>query len=119
VVGVQIMQVSLILTATSMVREKENNTLELLIVSSLSRTSFIAGKILPYVVIAFIDFYLVLLIGAWLFDLPLPTASQGPLLLLALTYVAGLMWEETLTGFQPTFTSNDINTHHSNHPDHP
>lgn len=91
VVGVLIMQVSLILTATAVVREKETNTLELLLASPLGKGSFIAGKILPYVLIAFIDFYLVLLLGAWLFDLPLPAAAQGPLLLLALAYVGGLI----------------------------
>lgn len=90
VVGVLIMQVSLILTATAVVREKENNTLELLIASPLSKTSFIVGKILPCVIIAFIDFYLVLLLGGWFFDLPLPAASQGPLLLV-LAYVTGLI----------------------------
>ena len=91
VIGVLIMQVSLILTATAVVREKENNTLELLIASPLSKTAFIAGKILPYAIIAFIDFYLVLVLGSWLFDLPFPAASQGPLFLLALIYVAGLI----------------------------
>ena len=91
VIGVLIMQVSLILTATAVVREKENNTLELLIASPLSKTAFIAGKILPYAIIAFIDFYLVLVLGSLLFDLPFPAASQGPLFLLALTYVAGLI----------------------------
>jgi ABC-2 type transport system permease protein len=91
VIGVLIMQVSLILTATAVVREKENNTLELLIVSPLSKTAFIAGKILPYAIIAFTDFYLVLGLGSWLFDLPFPAASQGPLFLLALTYVSGLI----------------------------
>ena len=91
VVGVLIMQVSLILTATAVVREKENNTLELLMASPISKTGFIAGKILPYVMVAFIDFYLVLLLGAWLFDLPFPMTSQGPLFLLALVYVAGLI----------------------------
>jgi len=91
VVGVLIMQVSLILTATAVVREKENNTLEQLIASPLSKTGFIAGKILPYVIIAFIDFYLILLLGAWLFDLPFPATNQGPLFLLALAYVAGLI----------------------------
>ena len=91
VIGVLIMQVSLILTATAVVREKENNTLELLIASPLSKTAFIAGKILPYAIIAFIDFYLVLVLGSLLFDLPFPAASQGPLFLLALIYVAGLI----------------------------
>jgi len=91
VVGVLIMQVSLILTATAVVREKENNTLEQLIASPLSKTGFIIGKILPYVMIAFADFYLVLLLGAWLFDLPFPAASQAALFLLALVYVFGLI----------------------------
>lgn len=90
VVGILIMQVALILTATAVVREKENNTLEQLIVSPISKISFIAGKILPYVIIAFIDFYLVLALGYWLFDLPLP-ANPFPLLLLAIVYVGGLI----------------------------
>lgn len=91
VVGVLIMQVALILTGTAVVREKENHTLEQLIVSPIGRPAFIAGKILPYVLIAFADFYLILLLGAWLFGLPLPTASLGPLFLLALVYVGGLI----------------------------
>jgi ABC-2 type transport system permease protein len=91
VVGVLVMQVSLILTATAVVREKEYRTLEQLLASPLTRTSFIIGKILPYVIIAFIDFYIVLLLGAWLFRLPFPLASQVPLFLLAFAYVAGLI----------------------------
>jgi ABC-2 type transport system permease protein len=91
VVGVLVMQVSLILTATAVVREKEYRTLEQLLASPLTRTSFIIGKILPYVIIAFIDFYIVLLLGAWLFGLPFPLASQVPLFLLAFAYVAGLI----------------------------
>lgn len=42
-------------------------------------------------IIAFIDFYVVLLLGAWLFGLPFPLASQAPLFLLAFAYVAGLI----------------------------
>jgi ABC-2 type transport system permease protein len=91
VVGVLVMQVSLILTATAVVREKEYRTLEQLLASPLTKTSFIIGKILPYVIIAFIDFYIVLLLGAWLFGLPFPLASQVPLFLLAFVYVAGLI----------------------------
>lgn len=90
VVGILIMQVALILTATAVVREKENNTLEQLIVSPISKFGFIAGKILPYVAIAFVDFYLVLALGYWLFDLPMP-ANPFPLLLLAIIYVGGLI----------------------------
>lgn len=91
VVGILVMQVSLILTATAVVREKEYRTLDQLLASPITRTSFIIGKILPYVIIAFIDFYVVLLLGAWLFGLPFPLTSQVPLFLLAFTYVAGLI----------------------------
>jgi ABC-2 type transport system permease protein len=91
VVGILVMQVSLILTATAVVREKEYRTLDQLLASPITRTSFIIGKILPYVIIAFIDFYVVLLLGAWLFGLPFPLASQAPLFLLAFAYVAGLI----------------------------
>ena len=91
VVGVLIMQVALILTGTAVVREKENHTLEQLIVSPVSKVGFIGGKLLPYVLIAFADFYIVLLLSALLFDLPFPADAQWPLFVLALVYVGGLI----------------------------
>ncbi len=87
VVGVLIMQVALILTGISVVREREKGTLEQLLVTPISRTQFIIGKLTPYVLIATLDFYFILGAGWLLFDLPQPS-SQGLLLLLALTYVA-------------------------------
>lgn len=90
IIGVLIMQVSLILTGTSIVREKENNTLEQIIVSPISKLQFILGKILPYVLIAFTDFYLILVLSWLLFDLPAPS-SHLLLFALALVYVSGLI----------------------------
>ncbi len=90
IIGVLIMQISLILTSTAIVRERENNTLEQIMVSPVTRSQFILGKIIPYVLIAFTDFYLILIMGWWLFDIPLPQ-SQVLLFLLALVYVAGLI----------------------------
>jgi len=90
VIGILIMQVSLILTGTSIVREKENHTLEQIIVSPITRFEFIAGKILPYALIAFADFYAILAISWLLFDLPMPS-SQLLLFALALVYVSGLI----------------------------
>ena len=82
IIGVLIMQIALILTSTAVVRERENNTLEQIIASPISRTQFIIGKIVPYVVIAFVDFYLILGLGWGLFEIPAPS-SQLLLLLLA------------------------------------
>lgn len=90
VVGILIMQISLILTSIAVVREKETNTYEQLIVSPLSRTGFVLGKTLPYLTIAFIDFYFILGLGWWLFDLPAPS-SHLLLFLLAALYVFGLI----------------------------
>lgn len=90
VIGILIMQVALILTGTAIVREKENNTLEQIIVSPITKVEFILGKILPYALIAFTDFYFILIISWLLFDLPFPT-SHLLLFALALIYVSGLI----------------------------
>jgi ABC-2 type transport system permease protein len=90
VIGVLIMQIALILTSTAVVREREYNTLEQIIVSPITRTKFVIGKIVPYMMIAFVDFYLILVLGWWLFEIPLPS-SQGLLLLLVALYVTGLI----------------------------
>lgn len=90
VIGILIMQIALILTSMAVVREKETNTLEQLIVSPITKVEFILGKTLPYVLIAFTDFYFILTVGWVLFDLPVPD-SHILLLLLALVYVMGLI----------------------------
>jgi ABC-2 type transport system permease protein len=90
VVGILIMQVALILTSTTVVRERENNTLEQLLVSPMTRSQFILGKIIPYVIIALIDFYAILGFSWLVFDLPLPD-SHAVLFLLAVAYLAALI----------------------------
>ncbi len=90
VVGILIMQVALILTSTTVVRERENNTLEQLLVSPMTRSQFILGKIIPYVIIGLIDFYAILGFSWLVFDLPLPN-SQALLFLLAVAYLAALI----------------------------
>jgi ABC-2 type transport system permease protein len=47
----------------------------------------IIGKIIPYIVIALLDFYFILGVGWSFFELPFPD-SQGELLLLAFIYVS-------------------------------
>lgn len=90
VVGILIMQVALILTSTTVVREREGNTLEQLLVSPMTRSQFILGKIIPYVIISMIDFYAILGFSWLVFDLPAPN-SHVVLLLLAVAYLAALI----------------------------
>ncbi len=87
VIGVLIMQIALILTGISVVREREKKTLEQLLVTPMSKTSFVIGKLLPYIVISLLDFYFILAAGWVLFDLPMPS-SHSLLFVLALIYVA-------------------------------
>lgn len=87
VIGVLIMQIALILTGISVVREREKRTLEQLLVTPLSKTTFILGKLAPYIVIALIDFYFILAAGWLMFELPQPS-SHISLFVLALTFVA-------------------------------
>ena len=91
IIGVLIMQISLILTGISMVREKENNTLEQLLVAPISRTQLIIAKILPYSLIGLFEFYFILTLGYFIFDLPLPSSAYLSLVLLSIVYVGAMM----------------------------
>jgi ABC-2 type transport system permease protein len=87
VIGVLIMQIALILTGISVVREREKNTMEQLLVTPMHKTTFILGKLIPYIIIALLDFYFILAIGWALFELPMPS-SHLFLFALALVYVS-------------------------------
>jgi len=91
VIGVLIMQISLILTGISMVREKENNTLEQLLVAPISKMELIIAKTVPYSLIGLFEFYFILLLGYFIFDLPLPFSAFLPLILLSLVYIGSMM----------------------------
>ena len=90
VVGILIMQIALILTSTTIVREREGNTLEQLLVSPMTRSQFILGKIIPYILIALVDFYAILGFSWMVFDLPAAN-SHAVLFLLAVVYLAAVI----------------------------
>ena len=90
IIGVLLMQIALILTGISVVREREKHTLEQLLVTPMSKSTFILGKLVPYVLIALIDFYFILGAGWLVFDLPQPS-SHLLLVLLAVIFVAAMI----------------------------
>jgi ABC-2 type transport system permease protein len=59
-----------ILTATAVVRERERGTIEQLIVTPIRSWELVVGKILPYVILAFLNMLEVLAIGHWWFGVP-------------------------------------------------
>jgi ABC-2 type transport system permease protein len=70
VIGMILYAITSILTATAVVRERERGTIEQLIVTPIRPWELVVGKILPYVILAFIDTLEVLAIGHWWFGMP-------------------------------------------------
>ena len=71
VIGMILFAITSILTATSVVRERERGTIEQLIVTPIRPWELVVGKILPYVILAFINTFEVLAIGHWGFGVPI------------------------------------------------
>jgi len=70
VIGMILFAITSILTATAVVRERERGTIEQLIVTPIRPFELIIGKIVPYVILAFIDTLEALAIGHWWFKVP-------------------------------------------------
>jgi ABC-2 type transport system permease protein len=81
---------TMLLTSLAIVKEKENGTLEQLIVTPLKPFELVLGKLLPFVLVGFIDIVLVLLVALLLFgirvqgSLPLLFVLSGVFLLTTL-----------------------------------
>ncbi|MBN2908470.1 ABC transporter permease [Polycladomyces sp. WAk] len=87
-VGLVLIFVTTLMTALGVVREKERGTLEQLIVSPLRPWELMVGKLLPYMLIALVDFLLVMAVGVWVFDVPY-RGELGTFLLVALLFLTG------------------------------
>ncbi|MBC7778032.1 MAG: ABC transporter permease [Phycisphaerae bacterium] len=81
VIGQLLFMITTMLTATAIVRERERGTIEQLIVTPIRSWELMLGKILPYVLLAFVMVIEVLVIGHWWFKVPV----LGNLWLIALT----------------------------------
>ena len=80
-VVVIIMIVTVQQTAVTIVRERDQHTAEQMLVSPLTHTELVVGKLLPWTVLAFLDTGLVIGLGMWLFELPL--RGSVPLLIVS------------------------------------
>jgi len=78
IIGVLLSLTLLLITSMAIVRERERGTLEQLIVTPLSKTSLMLGKILPFVLVGYVQMTVILVLGKILFDIPI----RGSLLLL-------------------------------------
>jgi ABC-2 type transport system permease protein len=66
-----LMIISTVLTSMAIVKEKERGTIEQLIVTPIKPIELIAGKLLPFSIISFIDIALVTMVAVFWFRIPL------------------------------------------------
>jgi ABC-2 type transport system permease protein len=59
------------ITAIAIVRERERGTLEQLIVTPVTRSGLMMGKIAPFVLVGYVQMTVVLLLGRFVFDVPM------------------------------------------------
>ncbi len=71
VIGMILSFITALLTATAVVRERERGTIEQLIVTPIRSWELVTGKVLPYVILAFVDVIEVLIIGHFWFGVPI------------------------------------------------
>lgn len=69
-IGLVMQNITVILTAFALVRERERGTIEQLIVTPVKSSELIVGKLVPYIVIGYIDFLISFLFGTLWFGAP-------------------------------------------------
>ncbi len=103
-IGLIMQNVTMILTAFSLVREKERGTMEQLIVTPIRPAELILGKITPYVLIGLFSFSIVLLIGTSWFGVPV----KGSIPLLFVLSILFLVTTLTLGIFVSTVSKTQL-----------
>jgi ABC-2 type transport system permease protein len=80
VIGMILFAITAIITATSVVRERERGTIEQLIITPIRPLELVIGKITPYVILSLFDAFEVIAVGHFWFGVPV----RGSLLVIAL-----------------------------------
>lgn len=85
--AVVLMMVTMMLTTFSIVREKEQGTMDQLLVTPLRPAGLMVGKLIPYILLGFVDFNIVIAAMVFLFQVPI----RGSLPLLEFSALLFLM----------------------------
>ena len=88
-IGLILQLLTVILTSSTIVRERERGTFEQLIVTPVSSWELLLGKMLPYLVVSFWNTFAVIVIGRIVFGVEV----QGSLFLLLILSAVFLMGE--------------------------
>ena len=97
-----LMLISALMTSISITREKEMGTMEVLLVSPLVPLQIISGKVTPYIGLAFIDAIMILILGYFVFGLPV----NGSMVLLLFETILYIILALSLGIFISTVAKN-------------
>jgi ABC-2 type transport system permease protein len=91
IIAIIMMMVGAILTAITIVQEKESGSIEQLIVSPVRPVELVAGKLIPYLCLAMLDMTLIIVVAYLVFGVPI----KGSLVLL---FCMGLLYVAVVLG---------------------
>ena len=101
VIAMVVMLVSLMLTALTVVREREIGTMEQILVSPLRPVELMLGKTIPFIIISLVDMVIIILVGVFWFEVPF----RGSILVLFLGAITFLFNSVGLGLFISTVSS--------------
>jgi len=101
-ITVLLMLISAMMTSISIAREKELGTMEILLVSPLKPVQIVVGKVVPYVFLAFVNAISILLLGFFVFGMPV----KGSIVLLLAESLLFIIMSLSLGIFISTVSKN-------------
>ncbi len=103
-IGVVLTMTMVIITALAITREREKGTMENLLSTPVTPLEITAGKVLPYIIVGYIQLSLILLAAHFIFHIPF----EGSLLLLLLATLPFIAANLTVGTTISTFASNQL-----------
>ncbi|MBC8082180.1 MAG: ABC transporter permease [Hymenobacter sp.] len=95
VMAIVLLLVSALMTSVTIAREKETGTMEVLLVSPLAQWQILLGKMLPYLLLSFLNGCVIIGLGVYLLGMPLngslPLLLAQTLLFIFLALAIGLL----------------------------
>lgn len=90
IIAIIMMIVGTVLTAVTIVKEKEQGSIEQIVSSPIGRFELMVGKVAPYAVLSYVDFLLILVASYLLFGVEIK-GSLGLLLITSFLYLIGVL----------------------------
>jgi len=86
IIGVLLSMTMVVIASIAIVRERERGTLEQLVVTPIGKTSLMLGKIVPFLLVGYVQITVILLLGRLLFHVPI-RGDLATLYLIALPFI--------------------------------